>query len=130
MQKILFGLSSLYFIFYLVVLWKFAIKTGRPGWCLYIPIYSNFIWCDIAGMDSIWCIMTFAPGIVLKMYPGNPYVYLLSGIFTIILTFCFCNSLAKRFGKGMLFTLGLLFFNPIFLAILTFSKRCYYYRGY
>ena len=130
MLKIVGVLSLACFIFDLVVLWKFAVKTGNPGWSLYIPIYSNFVWCRIAGMDSIWCLMTFAPGIILKMYPGNIYIYLFSVIFSIVLSFCFCNELAKRFGKGMLFTLGLFFLNPIFLAILTFSKRCYYYRGY
>lgn len=130
MLELIAILSFLYTIFYLLVLWKFAVKTGNPGWSLYIPIYSNFVWCRIAGMDSIWCLMTFAPGIILKMYPGYSQIYLLVGIFYLILHFCFCNSLAQRFGKKMLFTLGLIFLNPIFLAILTFSKKCYYYRGY
>ena len=117
-------------IFYPIVLWKFAVKTGNPGWSLYIPIYSNFVWCRIARMDTIWCIMSFAPGIILKMYPDIPNIYILSSIFSIIISYCFCDSLAKRFNKGLLFTFGLLFLNPIFLAILTFSKRCYYYKGY
>ena len=61
-----------YLIFGLVVLWKLAVKTGNPGWSLYIPIYSNFAWCRIARMDTIWCIMSFVPGIILKMYPDIP----------------------------------------------------------
>ena len=113
-------------IFYLILLWKFALKTGNPGWSLIIPIYSNFIWCKIARMDTIWCIMSFVPGIILKMYPGNLEIFILSGIFSMIVAFCFCNSLAQRFGKGLLFTIGLLFLNPIFLAILTFNKKCIY----
>lgn len=130
MLKIITILSSAYIIFYLVVLWKFATKTGRPGWSLYIPIYSNFVWCDIAGMDTIWCILSFAPSIVLYMYPGNIGVSIISSIFAMIISFCFCHSLATRFNKGIGYAIGLFLLNPIFLAILAFNKKCYYYRGW
>ena len=119
-----------FLIFYLVVLWKFAVKAGKPGWSLYIPIYSNFIWCNIAGMDTIWCILSFAPSIVLKMYPSNIGILIISSIFSLIISFCFCHSLAKRFNKGIGYAIGLFLLNPIFLAILTFDKNCYYYKGY
>lgn len=119
-----------FLIFYLVVLWKFAVKAGKPGWSLYIPIYSNFIWCNIAGMDTIWCILSFAPSIVLKMYPSNIGILIISSIFSLIISFCFCHSLAKRFNKGIGYAIGLFLLNPIFLAILTFNKNCYYYKGY
>ena len=119
-----------YIIFYLVVLWKFAVKTGKPGWCLYIPIYSNFIWCDIAGMNTIWCILSFAPSIILNMYPSNIGIFIISSIFAMIISFCFCHSLAKKFNKGIGYAIGLFLLNPIFVAILTFNKRCYYYKGW
>lgn len=123
-------LSLIFLIFYLVVLWKFAVKTGRPGWSLYIPIYSNFVWCDIAKMDSIWCILSFVPGIVTYMYPSNIGISIMSSLFAIIISFVFCHSLAKSFNKGIGYTIGLFLFNPIFIAILTFNKKCYYYRGW
>ena len=116
-------------IFYMVILWKFAVKTGRPGWSLYIPIYSNFVWCSIAGMDTVWCILSFAPTIVTKMYPGNIGISIISGVFSMIISFCFCHSLANRFGKGIGYAIGLFVLNPIFLAILTLNKRCIY-RGW
>lgn len=123
-------LSLAFTIFYLITLWKFAVKTGNPGWSLYIPIYSNFVWCNIARMDTIWCIMSFVPGIVLKMYPANFNIYILCGIFSTIIHFVFCRSIAERFGKGIGYTLGLFFLNPIFLAIITFNKRCIYRNYY
>ena len=46
-------LIILLIIFYMVTLWKFAVKVGKPGWSLFIPIYSSFVWVDIARMDSI-----------------------------------------------------------------------------
>ena len=60
---------------------------------------------------------------------GNDSVAVLSSIFTLIIYFCFCHSLAGRFNKGLGYALGLFFLNPIFLAILTFNKKCYY-RGW
>ena len=130
MLEIIIILSLSYIIFNAVVLWKFAVKTGRPGWSLFIPIYSNFVWVDIARMDSIWCLLSFAPTVVTRMYPGNPSIFLVSVIFSMIISFCFCHSLANRFNKGIGYTIGLFLFNPIFLAILTFNKKCYYYRGW
>ena len=44
-------LIILLIIFYMVTLWKFAVKVGKPGWSLFIPIYSSFMWVDIAKMD-------------------------------------------------------------------------------
>ena len=123
----IFSIASI--IFYLVVLWKFATKTGRPGWSLYIPIYSNFVWCSIAGMETIWCLLSFAPSIVTYMYPENSGILLIASIFSLIISFVFCNSLAKRFNKGIGYTIGLFLLNPIFIAILTFNKRCIY-RGW
>lgn len=87
MLEIIIILSLAYIIFNAVVLWKFAVKIGRPGWSLFIPIYSNFVWCDIAGMDTIWCILSFAPSVVLYMYPGNVGISIISSIFTIIISF-------------------------------------------
>ena len=115
-----------YIIFNLIILWKFAVKTGYPGWSLYIPIYSNFVWFRIAGMDTVWFILSLAPNFILYMYPGNMGVYIVSIIFSLIVSFCFCHSLARRFGKDIGYAFGLMFLNPIFIAILTLNKKCIY----
>jgi len=130
MLEIITILSLAYIIFNSIVLWKFAVKAGKPGWSLFIPIYSNFVWCDIAGMDTVWCLLSFAPSVVLRMYPGNANIAIISTIFAMIISFCFCHSLANRFNKGIGYAIGLFLLNPIFIAILTFNKKCYYYRGY
>ena len=120
--------TIVYIIFNIVILWKFAVKTGRPSWSLFIPIYSNFVWCSIAGMDTIWCILSFAPSIVLYMYPENFGISIVSSIFSMIISFCFCHSLAQRFNKGIGYAIGLYLLNPI-IAILTLNKKCIY-RGW
>lgn len=122
-------LSFIYIVFYLIVLWKFAVKTGRPGWSLYIPIYSNFVWCDIAGMDTIWCILSFAPSVAISMSPGNIGISIVSSIFAMIISFYFCKSIANKFNKGTGYAIGLFILKPIFIAILALNKKCIY-RGW
>ena len=130
MLEFLSYFSILLIIFYIVTLWKFAVKTGRPGWSLFIPIYSNYVWVSIAGMDSIWCLLSFVPSIVTRMYPDNYSISIAAYIFGMIVLFYFCRCLANRFNKGIGYAFGLFLLNPIFLAILTFNKKCYYYRGF
>lgn len=126
MLELIILFSIAYVIFNLIILWKFAVKTGFPGWSLYIPIYSNFVWFRIAGMDTIWFILSLAPSTILYMYPGNVGIYIVSIIFSLIISFCFCHSLARRFGKDIGFAFGLMFLNPIFIAILTLDKKSIY----
>ena len=123
-------LTLIYIIFYLIVLWKFAIKVGIPGWSFYIPIYSNFVWCHIARLDTIWCILSFIPSITTRMYPSNIGILIASSIFSTIISFHFCHSIATRFNKGYFYAIGLLTLRPIFLAILTFNKKCIYRNYY
>ena len=59
MLELIILLSLAYIIFSCVMLWKFAVKTGRKGWELYIPIYSNYVLLKIAGLDIYWFILTF-----------------------------------------------------------------------
>lgn len=120
--------SVAYVIFSLVMLWQFAVKTGREGWKLYIPIYSNYVLFDIAGLDIYWFIISLVP--VLAVYTLYEYtiIVVLSYVFSIFLSFFYCYSLAKKFNKGIGFTLGLFFLNPIFMAILTFDKKCIYQK--
>lgn len=126
MSTIISALLIILFIFYIVILWKFAIKTGRPGWSLFIPIYSNFVWCNIAKLEPIWCIFSFIPSIVLQMYPNNIGISIICCIFSIVVSFEFCYSLAERFDKGYLYAIGLLILNPIFITNLTLNKKCIY----
>lgn len=81
-------------------------------------------------MDAVWCVLSFAPLFARRMYPGNLNILIISMIFEAIIFFCFCDSLAKKFNKGIGYTIGLFLLNPIFIAILTFNKKCYYYRGW
>lgn len=115
-----------YVIFSLVTLWKFAVKTGREGWELYIPIYSYYVLFKIAGLDIYWFIMSLLPSVVIIIFSEYLILVVLSYFFAIFISFFYCISLSSRFNKGIGFAFGLLFLNPIFMIILTYSKKCIY----
>lgn len=124
--KAIQAISIIFIIIYAFILWKFAEKTNRPGWSLLIPIYSNFVWCDIIKIETIWAVASFLPMIMMKINPSSLPIFYLSGLVELMVQYYFCQNIAKRFGKGFLFTLGLFFIKPIFLAILAFNKKCRY----
>ena len=86
-------------------MWKIFSKAGQPGWAAIIPIYNLFIWCKIVGRPAWWVLLW------LICFP----------IFYIIL----CIDLAKSFGKGVGFAVGLILLSIIFFPILGFGSATY-----
>ncbi len=91
----------------LIAMWKIFTKAGKPGWAVLIPIYNLYVLLEIVGRPVWWLIMLLIP--------------LVNVIFMFILAF----DLAKSFGKGAGFALGLIFLNLIFILILGFGKAEY-----
>src|SRR5262245_3986785 len=87
--------------------WKIFSKAGQPGWASIIPIYNVYIWCKIVGRPGWWVILMFIP-----------FVNFIIGIIL-------CIDLAKSFGKGVGFGLGLAFLGVIFFPILGFGSAQY-----
>ncbi len=85
--------------------WKIFSKAGQPGWAAIIPIYNFIVWCKIVGRPAWWVLL------LLICFP----------IFYIIL----CIDLAKSFGKGVGFAVGLILLSVIFFPILGFSSATY-----
>lgn len=88
-------------------MWKMFTKAGQPGWACIVPIYNMYIWCKIVGRPGWWVILMFIP--------------IVSIIFAIIL----CVDLAKAFGKGIGFAIGIILLGFIFIPILGFGDAQY-----
>ena len=102
------GLFSLAIIVLLVVsMWKIFTKAGQPGWAAIIPIYNLFILLKIVGKPWWWLL-----GMLI------PFV---NFIVLIIVTI----ALAKAFGKGVGFAIGMFFLGIIFYPILAFGSATY-----
>lgn len=88
-------------------LWKTFVKAGQPGWGAIVPFYNIYLLCKIAGRPGWWIILCFIPFV--------------SFIILLILSV----DIAKSFGKGIGFALGLFFLSPIFYCILGFGSAQY-----
>src|SRR5215510_6054620 len=91
----------------IAAMWKVFTKAGQPGWAAIIPIYNIYIWCKIVGRPGWWVILMIIP-----------FVNFIVGIILSI-------DLAKSFGKGIGFGLGLAFLGVIFWPILGFGSAQY-----
>ena len=87
--------------------WKVFTKAGQPGWAAIIPIYNIYVWCKIVGRPGWWVILMIIPFV--------------NFVVAIILSI----DLAKSFGKGVGFGLGLAFLGVIFWPILGFGSAQY-----
>ena len=95
------------YLFFLVATWKLYTKAGRPGWASLIPIYNTVVFCQICGRSGWLTLALMIPGVNL--------------IISIMLTV----DLARVFGRGTGFALGLIFLSPIFFPILAFGSSRY-----
>ena len=96
---------TVYTILIIAAWWKIFSKAGQPGWAAIIPIYNLIVWCKIVGRPAWWVLL------LLICFP----------IFFIILLI----DLAKSFGKGVGFAIGLILLSIIFFPILGFGSATY-----
>ena len=96
---------TVYTILIIAAWWKIFSKAGQPGWAAIIPIYNWIVWCKIVGRPAWWVLL------LLICFP----------IFFIILSI----DLAKSFGKGVGFAIGLILVSIIFFPILGFGSATY-----
>ena len=106
---IIISLSIILIIFSCICWYKIFEKMGIEGWKAFIPVYDVYLMCEyLIGAQKGWmCILTFIP--------------IVGTIFTLYLYFKLCQS----FGYGLMFLIGFLVLNPIFIGVLGLGD-CYY----
>lgn len=83
--------------------WKVFSKAGQPGWAVLIPIYNVIVLLRIVGRPAWWLLLMLVP------------------VVNLVVAFLVYRDLAKVFGRGTGFAIGLLLLNPVFMLILGFS---------
>jgi len=91
----------------IAAMWKVFVKAGEPGWAAIVPIYNFIVLLKIAGKPIWWIILLFIPFV--------------NFIVAILLMF----SLAKNFGKGGGFAIGLILLPFVFLPMLAWGDARY-----
>ena len=121
--EILTVIAVVVLVLQIIAMWKVFTKAGESGWKSLIPIYNVIIYYKISGVSPWLYLIVIIAGALTGL--ENDMINALSLIVTIIITVYQTNSLAKAFGKGIGYTLGLLFLNTIFLYILGFGSSKY-----
>jgi len=91
----------------IVAMWKVFTKAGQPGWASIIPIYNLYVWCKIVGRPWWWILLMLIPFV------------------NFIVAIILCIDMAKSFGKGAGFGIGLALLGIIFWPILGFGSAQY-----
>ena len=107
-------LSTTYYIVVIIIaileiagLWMVFSKAKQPGWAAIIPIYTILVLLRTVGRPWWWLLLLLIP------------------LVNIIILIIVWLDLAKSFGKGGLFAVGLILLNPIFVIILGFGGSEY-----
>lgn len=91
----------------LVAMWKIFVKAGEPGWAAIVPIYNAFVLFKIAWGKGILFLLMCIP------------------VVNFVVLIMVYVKLAKAFGKGTGFAVGLIFLAPIFMCMLGFGDAQY-----
>ncbi len=106
-----FGVFAVVYLAILVLiiaaLWKIFVKAGEPGWAAIVPIYNFIVILKIVRRPLWWILLFLIPFVNL------------------VIAFIVAFDLAKVFGKGAGFALGLIFLAPIFYPILAWGDARY-----
>ena len=87
--------------------WMVFTKAGEAGWKSLIPIYNIIVLLRIVGREWWWVILMLIP------------------IVGFIICIIVSHDLAKAFGRGTGFGIGLAFLTPIWGLILGFGSDTY-----
>lgn len=94
--------------------WRLFNKAGQAGWKSIIPIYNLVILFKIAGVSPWWILGYFAA-----------WVPVVGWVLSVGVSIYVMVKLAKAFGKGDGFAVGLILLNTIFIMILAFGSSEY-----
>lgn len=115
------------YIVFIVAAWKIFTKAGVAGWKSLIPIYNVYKFCQIIGI-SFWVyiiIIPFILGVVSAIINNNNITTAIDFAYSLVIDIYIAIKLAKSFGKGTGFIVGLVLFQPIFELILAFGSSKY-----
>lgn len=91
----------------LAACWKIFSKAGQPGWAAIVPIYNFVVLLKIVNRPIWWIILLLIP------FVG------------VIVAIILALDMAKAFGKGAGFGIGLILLPFIFYPILGFGSAQY-----
>jgi hypothetical protein len=102
-------------------MWRIYEKAGEDGWAVLVPVYNSWVFARMGnkpgwlGLVMLACWFARVGG-VPKVQAGAALAHF--AIYTVI-----CFGIARAFGRGVFFGLGLTFLPFIFVPILAFTAE-------
>ena len=129
------GIAFIWWLLQIIANWRLFTKAGEAGWKSIIPIYGDYVSYRIAWQTSyFWLIFILgivASGIEGAANPNGDNMMLMAIVALIrliiaLIGIMYSVKLARAFGRGTGFAIGLIFLQPIFMLILGFGDDPYY----
>ena len=114
--------------------WRIFTKAGETGWKSIIPIYGDYISYKIAWQPAYFWL-TLILGIISSYLQGTLetgesltifMIVILIKIKLAVISIIYRIKLARAFGRGIGFAIGLILLQPIFMLTLGFGDDRYY----
>ena len=124
------------YIITVIAEWRILVKAGEKGWKSLIPFYNLYISHEIVGMAATWFILEVVFWVIeLTLETLEEIVELppeialffgsIIGAFTVLSEVIHIIKLCKCFGKGRIFTIGMIIIPYVFSAIIAFDRSVY-----
>ena len=129
------GIAFIWWLLQIIANWRIFTKDGESGWKSIIPLYGDYVSYRIAWQTSyFWLIFILgivASGIEGAANPNGDNMMLMAIVALIrliiaLIGIMYSVKLARAFGRGTGFAIGLIFLQPIFMLILGFGDDPYY----
>ena len=109
--------------------WKIFKKAGRAGWKALVPFWNIYELFDLSwkGLYGLLMIVCFFVSLQCFWFEYTACMVIGWILFAAAVYFKIAGlyKLSRAFGHGVGFTLGLIFFNLIFMMILGLGKSAY-----
>ena len=129
------GIAFIWWLLQIIANWRIFTKAGESGWKSIISLYGDYVSYRIAWQTSyFWLIFILgivASGIEGAANPNGDNMMLMAIVALIrliiaLIGIMYSVKLARAFGRGTGFAIGLIFLQPIFMLILGFGDDPYY----
>ena len=121
-------ISVAVYILLIIGWWKIFTKAGEAGWKSLIPfynIYTIFKICWDTKYFWVSLVISVLGGVLSAIPAVGGFLSAICSIALIVLYVIENNKLAKAFGHGGGYTVGLIFLPNIFVLILGFGSSTY-----
>ena len=135
---VLGGLATIGFLVWIAISvltiiggWKVYNKFGEPGWKCLIPVYGTWVQYKYVWKPQmaivVW-VLSFGGDLLMRLFESGSLMWSVCSIVSTvgwIISIIGYHKLSKSFGKGVGYTIGMVFFPSIFMIILGLGKSQY-----